>query len=115
MRIRTTLAATGIAVGLTLAGAAAANAAQTPDGWSPTQWTHRMMSTVTDRPDPGTTPEGYGPWGMGDHEQLGTGDPTTCPYADEDPADRLQDRDRLRMQDGTGDQARMRDRVHMTS
>ncbi len=113
MKIRTTLAATGIALGLTVAGAAAANAAQTPDGWSPAQWRHQTTSTVTDRPDPALTPGGYGQWGTGAHEPLGTGDPATCPYADEASADQTQDR--VRLQDGTGSQTRMRDRIHTTS
>ena len=113
MKIRTTLAATGIALGLTVAGAVAANAAQSPDGWSPAQWTHQMSSTVTDQSDPTAPGPGYGRWGMGTHEQLGTGDPTTCPYADDATVDRAQDR--VRLQDGTGAQGRMRDRIHATS
>lgn len=130
MRIRTTLAATGIALGLTVAGAAAANAAQTPDGWSPAQWTHRTMMTVSGQEDPTGDPADQGPWGDGVQQrdgsgsgfgmrEGGTGDPTTCPYADEATTDRLQDRDRDRIhdQDGTGTagQERMRDRMHATS
>lgn len=119
MRIRTTLTATGIALGLTVAGAAAANATQTPDGWSPATWTHRTMHSVSQDADPATLPEGYGRWGDGTRPEDATGDPTTCPYADDATADRLQDRDRMRLhdQDGTGafDREQMRDRMHATS
>ena len=111
MKIRTTLAATGIALGLTVAGAVAANAAQTPDGWSPAQWMHQTTSSSAS--DPTTAPRGYGQGGTGMNEPLGTGDPTTCPYADDASADPAQDQ--LRLRDGTGSQARAHDRIHATS
>ncbi len=117
MRIRTAVTATGIALGLTLTGAAAASAAQTPDGWSPATWTQHMMRMVGSDADPDATPGGYG-WDGDARPADATGDPSTCPYADDATADRPQDRDRdrLRAQDGTGDVERrqMRERMHVS-
>ena len=121
MRLTTTLAAAGIALGITVAGAAAATAVQSPDGWSPAQWAHQTSSSVTetvrgvgagyDADD--TTGAGYG------MREGATGDPATCPYADDATADRDQDRDRLRDHDGDGtsdgDRLQMHERMHTTS
>jgi len=123
MRLTTTLAAAGIAMGITVAGAAAATAVQSPDGWSPAEWARQTSTSVTETVRglghgygaDDVTGDGSG-YGMRDGA---TGDPATCPYADDATADRDQDMDRLRDRDGDGtsdgDRVQMHERMHATS
>lgn len=110
MKTRTMLAIGATTVGLTLAGAAAASAAPTADGFSPAQWAQHMRHGDA-------TGLGSGPdeaWaGGGATPGEGLGDPADCPYVDEAAADQDQVRQRLHDQtgDGTFDRQRLRDRV----
>ncbi len=121
MRLTRTLAVGSIALGLTVAGAAGASALQTPDGWSPARWMHQTMTTVTDAPGAGNGQGAVECDGTCDGTQTprpgATGDPTTCPYAEDGTADRDQMRQRLHDGDGSGtaDHERARARMHATT
>ncbi|WP_372593058.1 hypothetical protein [Actinotalea sp.] len=124
MSLTRTLGATGIALGLTLAGAGVASAAQSADGWTPLQWAQQSATGTEDGADDAVTtgPESRPARGEGNGRgygmrEGGTGDPTTCPYADDATADR--DQDRLRERDGLGtpggDREQHRERMHASS
>lgn len=141
MKLTRTLGTAGIALGLTLAGAGVASAAQGGGAWSPLPWAQQTSTTdaTDDSPDTadgatavergrgaggaGSHPargEGAGGMGEGSMREGATGDPSTCPYADDDATtDQDRDQQRLRERDDQatpgGDGTRQRDRVHTTS
>lgn len=119
MKTRMMLMIGATTVGLAVAGATAATAAPSPDGYSAGEWTHQLMAGFHHGDEDWAGMAGQEGFAGGEAAGTGLGDPESCENYDE--ADLTRDRLRDRTVDADGDgvpddriQQRMRDRVDVT-